>query len=539
MPEPTSRSPPDIPRTPKGPTRETRIRAAGLIAGPLAALAVYLMMGSLPGLGHDARTMGAVVVLMGVWWVSEAIPLAATALVPIVCFPALGIGSITATGARYGHPLIFLFMGGLMLGKGLERWGAHKRLALWIILLVGTSPRRIVAGVMLAAAVLSAMVSNTATAMMMLPIVASVGLLAGKAAGVEGNGDGDTPPPVPHAFPQDSPAEARFHACLLLALAYGCSIGGIATITGTPPNGFMVAFLDQDLGVHMSYARWLALGIPLTALLLPLSWAYLVFVASRVRAGTPAGGREPIREQLRRLGPVSTPEALSVGVFALTALAWVSHAWIESRLGLRGIDDATIAIAGAMLMLALPAGDGRSSRLLNWEHASAIPWGILILFGGGLAMAQGITNTGLDVWIGQRIAALGDPGELTMLAGASTLMVFLTEVTSNTATTGTMLPVLAAAAQGIGVSADKLVIVAAVSASCAFMLPVATPPNAIVFSTGRIGIRRMAMAGLGLNLIAIVVITAMVWLLGTPLLGLGAGAETPAPPTPTARLPDP
>lgn len=490
---------------------ESLVHEVGLLAGPVLAIGVYLFLGGFPELGEDARRLAGVATLMAVWWVSEAVPLAATALLPIVCFPVLGIVSITDTGARYGHPLIFLFMGGLMLGKGLERWGAHRRLALYIILLVGTSPRRIVAGVMIAAALLSAFVSNTATAMMMLPIVGSIGILA---SGEDRRGQDDDQPPA------DPEHTGRFHTCLLLALAYGCSIGGISTIMGTPPNGFMAGFLRQQLDINMSYARWLGFGVPLTLVLLPAAWAYLVYLAMRVRIREIPGGKRHIRERLHDLGKMGTGERLAVSIFALVAFLWITHGWLTSWLGLPALDDAAIAIFGALLMFAIPANRERTKRVLDWSHAEQIPWGILILFGGGLALAQGVTDTGFDKWIGLQIAGLGDPGELGILAGTSTLIVFLTEITSNTATTSTMLPVLAAAAESLGVSPVKLVIAAAVSASCAFMLPVATPPNAIVFASGRVTIRQMAVVGFGLNIIAIVVITLLVWLGAGPLLGL-------------------
>lgn len=482
-------------------TPMTRTHDLGLVLGPLLAVLVYVLLGNSVGLSEEGRRLAAITVLMASWWVTEAIPLSATALLPIVCFPVLNILPIDETTARYGHKLIFLFMGGLMLGKGLERWGAHKRLALMIILLVGTQPRRIVGGIMLSAAILSAFVSNTATAMMMLPIVLSISVLAG----------GDD---------YESKNAKRFSVCLLLALAYGASIGGIATLTGTPPNGFLAGFLTQEMGIEMSYARWLGLGVPLSVVLLPVSWAYLVFIAVPVRIGEIPGGRQYIRERLSALGPMGSAEKISVSIFALTAFMWITHGWFEQLFGLPKIDDATIAIGGALLMFATPADRTLKTRVLLWKQAREIPWGILVLFGGGLALAKAVTVTGLDSWIGQQIAAFGNPGELPLMAGVTTLIVFLTEITSNTATTSTMLPVLAAVGEGMGIDATLIVIAAAVSASCAFMLPVATPPNAIVFASGRISIKQMAMAGFGLNLICIVIITVMVWGLAPRLLGL-------------------
>ena len=487
----------------------TRTHDLGLVIGPVIAIIVYFLLGSASGLDENGRRLASVAILMAIWWVTEAIPLAATALLPVACFPLLSILPVVDTTAHYGNKLIFLFMGGLMLGKGLERWGAHKRLALFIILLVGTGPRQIVAGIMLASALLSAFVSNTATVMMMLPIVLSIAVLA---AGDE----------------YESKHAKRFSVCLLLALAYGASIGGIATITGTPPNGFLAGFLASDMGIEMTYARWLGLGIPLTAVLLPISWAYLVFVAMPVRIGEIPGGRRYIRERLDAMGPMSGAEKLSVSIFGLTAFLWITHSWLEQLFQIPKIDDASIAIFGALLMFITPVDRSRTTRVLSWKVAEEIPWGILILFGGGLALAGAVTRTGLDAWIGHQIASLGNPGELPLIGGVTTLIVFLTEMTSNTATTSTMLPVLAAVGEGMRIDPTLLVIAAAVSASCAFMLPVATPPNAIVFASGRISIKQMAMAGFGLNLICIVIISLMVWGLAPRLLSLENKTQSPS-----------
>lgn len=501
----------------------SRVRDLGLLAGPVGALLVYVALGSSPGLAHEARALAAVCTLMATWWVSEAIPLAVTALVPIVAFPVLGVLPLPQACAPYAHKLIFLFMGGLMLGAGLERWGAHKRLALLIILCVGTAPRRIVGGVMLAAALLSAFVSNTATAMMLLPIVVSVGALATQQS-------------------DDERASARFQVCLLLALAYGCSIGGVATLMGTPPNAFMAGFVKQELDMDMTYARWLRLGVPFVAVMLPLSWAYMVHVAIRVRIGQIPGGRAMIRARLRELGPMRAPELVSVSIFALTALAWITHGLIESALDLPPVDDAMIAIAGAMLMFMAPVDRTGRTRVLDWAHAQRIPWGVLLLFGGGLALAQGFGSTGLDAWFGMQFARMGNPGELPVVGGAAVLIVFLTEMTSNTATTSTMLPVMLALSEGLGMAPMSLILAATLSASCAFMLPVATPPNAIVFASGRVTIRDMALTGLGLNLISVVVITLVAWGAAPTLLGLGDARSAPQSeqrpePQPTQQIP--
>ena len=485
--------------------RDEHIRLGGLIIGIVGAIVVYLLLENAGELSEPGRRLASIATLMACWWVTEAVPLAATALVPVVLFPFLGILPVKETTSSYGHPLIFLFMGGLMLGKGLELWGAHKRLALIIISIVGTSPKRVVASVLLCGAVLSAFVSNTATAMMMLPIVGSIASLT------TGSMEDD---PGGH--------KAKFHTCLLLALAYGCSIGGVATLMGTPPNGFMAGFVEQELDIKMSYARWLGIGLPITAIMLPICWAYMVFIALPVRVAKVHGGAQQVRGMLRELGPMSQPELLAVLIFALTALLWVTHGWIEDALGLPRIHDASIAIFGAMLMFILPSGREYPRRIIAWEHAQSIPWGILLLFGGGLSLASGVSATGLDVWIGNQVASLGNPGELPLLGGVCALIVFLTEMTSNTATTSTMLPVFTALAEGLGIAPIKLVLVATIGASCAFMLPVATPPNAIVFASGRVTIKQMAKVGFGLNLIAIVVITVVVWAGAERLLGLSS-----------------
>ncbi|MEM9373661.1 MAG: SLC13 family permease, partial [Planctomycetota bacterium] len=434
------------------------------------------------------------------------IPLPATAMLPLVLFHPLGIQPIGDATRGYAHPLVFLFMGGLFLGQALERWGAHRRLALSVILLVGTSPRRIVAGIMIAAAFLSAFVSNTATAMMMLPIVTSIALLAG----------GEDP---------DRPEATSYATCLLLGLAYASSIGGAMTLTGTAPNGILSAYMRDELGTTIGWGQWLKLGIPLVLIMLPATWMLLVFIAMPVRISDIPGGRGHIRGLLDRMGRPGRGELLAIGTFALTALLWVVHRSITSWLNagrspedrLVGLQDASISIGGCILLFLLPAGDGR--RVLDWKSAERIPWGVLILFGGGLSLAGAFGATGLDQWLGGLMSGADGVHPLLLVLGVTAVIVFMTELTSNTATTSTMLPVLGAAAAGLGIQAEPLVIAAAVGASCAFMLPVATPPNAIVFSSGRISIRSMIRAGLWLNVLSIFTITGLVWFLGGILLG--------------------
>lgn len=480
-----------------------RLRLAGAWLGPALALACYaLLSGS--GMDEPARRLAGVAVLMAVWWITEAAPLAATALLPLMLFQPLGIARMRDAAAPYADPVIFLFMGGLMLGKALERWGAHRRLALRVILGVGMGPRRVVAGVMIAAAILGMFVSNTATAVMMLPIATSIaGLVTGDSEGSE--------------------ESRRYAACLLIGLAWACSIGGMATVTGSPPNGILVGFLADRTGSPVAWADWLWVGLPMTWLLLPLAWAILVFVSLPVRVRTIPNGREHVREMLRALGPASRGEKLAMAVFALTAAGWVLHqpvtAWVNRAMpgaGFAGLHDAAVAVAGALALFLLPAGGGR--RVLDWETAERIPWGVLLLFGGGLSLASAFGATGLDVWIGGGLARMGEPPSVVAVGTVTALINLMTELTSNTATTSTMLPVVAAAAEAMNLPAKPLLIATALSASCAFMLPVATPPNALVFASGRVSIGQMVRAGVWMNLACVLVITAFVTLFGERLL---------------------
>lgn len=472
----------------------------GLFGGPLVAVGVYALLAD-SGLGHEARAVAGVASLMAVWWISEAISLSATALVPLVLFPVLGVSTMGDAAAPYANQLIFLFMGGLILGLGLEKWGAHKRIALLIVCAVGSSPRRIVLGFMLAAALLSMFVSNTATAAMMMPIGVSVVVLA--SAGGDGGGlDGKV-----------------FGPALMLGIAYGCSAGGLATIIGTPPNGVLVGVMRDTLGEEITFARWMRLGLPLTCVLLPVVWVMLVFVLYPLRDGAIAGGRALFVRRLRELGPVGRGERVVLAVFGLTAALWIFRSALADWLGLSGVTDATVAIFGALLLFVIPVNPRERTFAMDWRTAVKLPWGVLILFGGGLTLAGAVTSTGLDVWIGNSLTGLGEPPEWLLILAVATLVIMMTELTSNTATASALLPVLAAAAPALGVEPERLMIPAALAASCAFMLPVATPPNAIVFGSGMVSIRQMASAGLWLNMIAAVLITLASMALGDTVLG--------------------
>lgn len=451
---------------------------------------------------------------MAIWWLTEALPLPATSLVPVAMFPLVGVMPLSDVGASYGHPFIGLFLGGFVLGLAMERWGLHRRIALVTILLVGTRPRRLIAGFMLATALLSMFISNTATAVMLMPIAMSVIALLEVEL-----------PKSEHAEGIDVEQQTdRFATALLLGIAYAASIGGMATLIGTPPNLVLAGFMDQQYGRDVNFLEWMRIGMPLVVVFLPLAWWLLVGVLCRIKLRDLPGGRDLIHRELKGLGRMSRGEWVVLTVFALTALAWVSRAGINAlgeRLDwmvLENLTDTGIALIAAIALFAIPVHPRTGRMAMDWETAKRLPWGVLLLFGGGLALAAGLSATGVDAYLGSGFAVLrGAPMWLLILL-VCVLVKILTELTSNTAVTTALLPVLAAAAATLGVEPAPLLIAAALSASCAFMLPVATPPNAIVFSSPHITIAKMARAGFVLNAVAAVLVTLLLAGFGTFLI---------------------
>ncbi len=478
----------------------------GLVGG-LLLCGVLLALPAPGGLSVAGWHAAAIALLMAVWWMTEALPIAATSLVPLVAFPLLGVASITTAAAPYANPIVFLFMGGFLLAKGMERWHLHRRLALAIIGTIGTEPRRIVLGFMLAAALLSMGISNTATAVMMLPIAVSVVELARRdEVGTEGE-------------------DRRFALVLMLAVAYACSIGGLGTLIGTPTNALFAGFMQETYGVEISFAGWLAMGVPLVIMGLATLYFMLTWVIFPLRLPGIRGGKAFIQAQRASLGAMSRPERTVAVVFASVSLLWISRPLLSGALP--GLSDTGIAIAGALLLFALPAGQGR--RVLDWETARDLPWGVLLLFGGGLSLAAAIADTGLATWIGGRLALFGALPPWALVGLVVLVIVLLTELTSNTATAAAFLPVLAALAISTGTPPMLLLVPATVAASCAFMLPVATPPNAIVYGSGYVTIGEMARAGVWLNLTFLVLVTLFSVLI-VPLLTGVALPEVALPP---------
>jgi sodium-dependent dicarboxylate transporter 2/3/5 len=467
-------------------------RQYAAIAGGAILFVVLLILPPPAEMPAPAWRVAACAALMAVWWLTEAVPVAATALVPLVLFPVLGVASVEDTAAPYANPLIFLFMGGFMIAMAMQRWSLHRRIALGVLRLAGSAPARLVGGFMIATAFLSMWVSNTATTVMMVPIALSVIGLIG-----DGGKEGAPPP--------------KFAIALLLSIAYAASIGGMATLIGTPPNALLAAFLAEQHGYRIGFAQWMLLGVPLALVLLYLAWLLLTGWLFPCGDEPIGGAADAIDSEIAALGPVSTAEKRVAAVFALVALSWIGRPLLDGLAP--GLSDAGIAVAGAMAMFVIPAGTGDGRLLLNWDWAKRLPWGVLILFGGGLTLAAGINDSGLAAWIGAAMKGFAVWPLLLVVAALTAVVIFLTELTSNTATAATFLPLTAALATAVGVSVPYLAVPAALAASCAFMMPVATPPNAIVFGSGLLTVGQMARAGIWLNVIATAVITLATWTL--------------------------
>ncbi len=464
------------------------IKPTGIIAGILAAIAVLLVFDP-ADLDRPAQIVAAIGVLMAVWWATEAIPLPVTALVPIIAFPISGVAEIADAAAPYANPIIYLFLGGFLVALAVERSELHRRIALIIFRLMGKSGRGLVAGFMVAAALLSMWISNTSTTLMLFPIAVSLAMVVG-----------ETSPNLTDKAKHD------FQIALLLALAYGASIGGVATLVGTPTNAFMAGFLQSEYNLEIPFAQWMMIGIPVTIVLLPLGWVLLTRVLFPVSF---ASSPETLAELDRRhaaLGSMSTAEKRTAILFATLVLGWLLRKPITGALGIEGLTDAGVAMAVALLAFLIPSGK-KSEALVVWSDTKRLPWGVLILFGGGLSLAAALSSSGLTLWLGQQLAPLGAINHILLIVALTSLVIFLTELTSNVATTATLLPVVAALAVELSLDPLMLVVPVTIAASCAFMLPVATPPNAIVFSSGEVTIKEMMRAGFWLNIVSVALVS--------------------------------
>jgi solute carrier family 13 (sodium-dependent dicarboxylate transporter), member 2/3/5 len=472
------------------------------LAGGIVVFILMVCLSPPEGLSKEGWMTASVGVLMAIWWVSEAIPISATALVPIVLFPLLNIGDIKSSTMPYANPMIFLFMGGFIIAIAMQEWGLHKRIALNIIKLIGFKPKSIILGFMISAAFMSMWVSNTAATLMMLPIALSVieMTISLKDKGV------------------DAIQQRNFAVVLMLGIAYSSNIGGIGTVIGTPTNALLIGFVNESYGIEISFIQWLLMGLPVVILGLPIVFFTLTGIVFPVKFKTLPGGKEYIQKEVSMLGKISRAEKLVLAIFLLVALLWIIRPFLESFLP--GISDAGIAIFGALLLFLTPLESSRGKFLLTWKAAEKLPWGVLILFGGGLTLAGAIQRTGLAEWIGGYFIGLhGTPFILVTLIVTAVVIMF-TELTSNSATAAAFLPIMGSVALGMGESPLLLAIPVAMAASCAFMLPVATPPNAIVYGSGFITIPQMVRAGLWLNLFFAILISILAYKLFFLILGI-------------------
>ncbi|GAA8958025.1 SLC13 family permease [Helicobacter pylori] len=524
------------------------VRLLGLIGGVLIALIIYYALNAqlshiveeipkLSSLNYKAMPVVAgVAVLMGIWWMTEAIDLPATALLPLVLFSVFSVDQFASVSSSYASPIIFLFMGGFILALSMQKWNLHTRIALSIILLVGTSPRRLILGFMIATGFLSMWVSNTATAVMMLPIGMSVLQLVAKLVGKENASNswhqkeeitkthGGIMGNIVHKGKDITQViqekttiyRTNFSICLMLGIAYAASIGSLGTLIGTPPNALLAGYMKTAFNIEIDFARWMVFGTPLAFIMLILSWLLLTYVIFPLKIKEIPGGKEVIRAELKKLGRLSWAE-ISVGViFILASLGWIFLDTILKSWGIK-IDkiDSVIAMGVSALLFILPANN-QGDRLIDWDTTKKLPWDVLLLFGGGLALSAQFSKTGLSLWIGHLVSSFSHLPILFIIFMVTLMVIFLTEITSNTATAAAFLPVIGGVAMGMGYENHQsllLTIPVALSATCAFMLPVATPPNAIAYGSGYVKITDMIKAGLWLNLVGVVLISAFSYFL--------------------------
>ena len=459
-------------------------------------IALFLMTVILPSpesLSQTGWYVAGIGLLMATWWATEAVPVPVTALLPLALFPLFGVADFKTSALPYANPNIYLFMGGFILALGIEASGLHKRMALKMLVTVGSSGKLLVGGFMLVAALISMWVMNTSTTLLLLPIG-----LAICASIIE-------------TMPELTNKEKKFFEInLLLGIAYAATIGGMSTLVGTAPNIIFAAFMQDAYGIEISFVGWMMLGVPLSALMLFFSWYALTCIVYPVNFKATAETRLKLKDMLIKAGPLSADEKKVLVIFSLAASLWMFRTLIDDLPGLGLLTDAGVAIICALLFFIIPSSS-RKTDLLTWEQASKLPWGLLILFGGGLSLAAQIGSTGLGQWIGDGLTILSSVHPLVLTLCVAALIIFLTEVTSNVATTSTFLPVVGAVAVAIGVLPVTLTIPVVLAASCAFMLPVATPPNAIVYGSGKFTIPQMIRAGFALNIIGIILVTVFAY----------------------------
>ncbi|WP_347922466.1 DASS family sodium-coupled anion symporter [Pontimicrobium sp. SW4] len=473
--------------------RNKTLKQFGLILGPLL-FTITLLFFKPKGLSPEGIAVLATTLWVAVWWIFEVVPIAVTAMLPIILFPITGVMELSITTAAFGHKYVFLYIGGFILAIAIEKWNLHKRIALTVINVIGTSVSRIILGFMLATAFLSMWISNTATTVMMLPIGMAI-ILQLK----------DNP-----KTKEDE--NAIFGKALMLSIAYSASIGGIATLIGTPPNLIFAGILEEQYNIEMTFSKWIIYGLPISIILLFICWKYITTIAFKFTQKDFPGGKAEIKRLLKSLGKISYEEKTVLIVFCVTAFLWMTRSFLVSKL-IPAIDDTIIAMISATILFILPTKNKTEKKIIDWQSAVKLPWGILLLFGGGLALAEGFKTTGLAEWIGLQITQFENLPLFALLFVLIFAVNFLTEITSNLATTAMLLPIIAPIALVLDVHPFTLMVGITVAASCAFMLPVATPPNAIVFGSGYLKIPDMIRVGIWMNIISIIIIAIITYFL--------------------------
>lgn len=473
--------------------RSKILKQFGLIFGP-SLFTITLLFFKPKGLSPEGIAVLATTLWVAFWWVFEVVPISVTAMLPIILFPITGAMELSTTTAAFGHKYVFLYIGGFILAIAIEKWNLHKRIALNIINIIGTSVSKIILGFMLATAFLSMWISNTATSVMMLPI--------GMAIILQLKDNPDT----------KEDENAIFGKALMLSIAYSASIGGIATLIGTPPNLIFAGILEEQYNVEMTFSKWIIYGLPISIILLFICWKYLTNVAFKFTQKDFPGGKAEIKRLLNNLGKISYEEKAVLIVFCVTAFLWISRSFLLSKF-IPAIDDTIIAMASATILFLIPSKNKKSQKIIDWQSAVKLPWGILLLFGGGLALAEGFKTSGLAQWIGSQITQFEHLPLFALLFILILAVNFLTEITSNLATTAMLLPIIAPIALVLNVHPFTLMVGITVAASCAFMLPVATPPNAIVFGSGYLTIPDMMKAGIWMNILSVVLIAIITYFL--------------------------
>ncbi len=457
----------------------------GLIAGILAFV-LLLSLTPPEGMSDKGMRVAAVAALMALWWICEPIPVYATALIPLVFLPSLGVMDIKTTAAPYANPTIFLFMGGFMIALAMQRWHLHRRIALKVLSWTGPGPRQLVGGVMAATVFISMWINNTSTTLMMLPIAISI---------------------IPLMRGGDAVQSQRFETAMVLSVAYGASIGGLGTLIGTAPNALLAAYIQQTYDITVSFAAWMMVGMPLSIIIAIACWFLLCRVLYPLSTAPVPGAVELLRSERQLLGPMKRGEKIVALAFVAAAVLWMTQPLISPLVPNIKLSDAGIAMTVAFVLFVVPVDFKRGVFALDWEWANKIPWGLLVLFGGGLSLADAAGASGLAEWLGRGMASWASVPVWLLILAFVAMIVYLSEIASNTAVTATLLPVLGTAAIALGESPLLLCIAGAMAASGGFMLPVATPPNAIAFGTGHVTVKQMARAGLALDVIWIIAVS--------------------------------